>query len=268
MTAVLQSIEQEKLPVSVIIITKNEARHIADCLSSVSFAQEVIVLDSGSTDGTAEIARGCGAQVHHTDDWPGFGPQKNRALALTTQSWILSIDADERVSEALKHEIIDTLGHPSCDGYFIPRLSELCGQPIRHSGWWPDHVLRLFRKEAGSFTDALVHERVEIKGPTAKMQACLLHYPYETLDALIQKMNRYSSDAAQMMFMRGKRAGVASMIGHSLWTFVRIYILRKGFLDGRYGFVLAVTASAGSFFRYSKLMMLSRSKRRATDKSE
>jgi len=264
----LSNVERERLPLSVIVITKNEARHIADCLRSVSFAREIIVLDSGSTDATAAIARECGACVHQTSDWPGFGPQKNRALALATQPWVLSIDADERVSSALKREIADRMASDSHDGFFIPRLSELCGQPIRHSGWWPDYVLRLFRREAGCFTDALVHERVEVKGSTAKMQACLLHYPYENLDALIQKMNRYSSDAALMMFARGKRAGVLSIVGHSVWTFVRIYLLRRGFLDGRYGFILAVTAATGSFFRYSKLMMLQRSKKQSTEQSE
>lgn len=253
------------LPLSVIIITKNEARHIAACLQSVSFAREIIVLDSGSTDGTPEIARQHGAIVHQSTDWPGFGPQKNRALDLATQSWVLSIDADERVPNKLKQEIIDTLASEassseSCHGYFIPRLSELCGQPIRHSGWWPDYVLRLFRRDSGRFTDALVHEQVEVNGQTAKFRACLLHYPYETLDALIQKMNRYSTAAAEMMFARGKRAGIASIAAHSIWTFVRIYVLRRGFLDGRYGFVLAVTAATGSFFRYSKLMMMGRSK--------
>ena len=253
------------LPLSVIIITKNEARHIAECLQSVSFASEIIVFDSGSTDGTIEIARQHGAVVHQSPDWPGFGPQKNRALEAATQAWVLSIDADERVTPELKQEIIETLAAPACDGYFVPRLSELCGQPIRHSGWWPDHVLRLFRRDKGRFTEVPVHERVEINGSTAKLNACLLHYPYESLEALIQKMNRYSSDAAHMMFAKGKRAGVLSMMGHSVWTFVRIYLLRRGFLDGRYGFVLAATAAAGSFFRYSKLMMLCRSHRQGTN---
>lgn len=261
-------LEEAKLPLSVIIITKNEARHIADCLRSVRFAREIIVLDSGSTDGTSEIARDLGASVHHSNDWPGFGPQKNRALDLATQPWVFSIDADERVTPALKKEMMEVLRDPACLGYFVPRLSELCGQPIRHSGWWPDYVLRLFRRDAGRFTNAVVHERVEVKGSTAKLQACLLHYPYETLDALIQKMNRYSTDAAHMMFAKGKRAGILSIIGHSVWTFIRIYLLRRGFLDGRYGFVLAVTAASGSFFRYSKLMMLNRTQVQAKQKSE
>ena len=262
------TLEQASLPLSVIIITKNEARHIADCLQSVSFAREIIVLDSGSTDGTPEIAKRYGALVHQSSDWPGFGPQKNRALDLASQDWVLSLDADERVTPALKQEIMAVLRDSACLGYFVPRLSELCGQPIRHSGWWPDYVLRLFRRDAGRFTNAVVHERVEVNGPTSKLQACLLHYPYESLDALIQKMNRYSTDAAQMMFAKGRRAGIFSIIGHSVWTFIRIYLLRRGFLDGRYGFVLAVTAAAGSFFRYSKLMMLQRNQAQSSQKNQ
>lgn len=268
MNSMDNSCESTSLPLSVIIITKNEARHIEDCLLSVSFAREIIVLDSGSTDGTTDLARKHGAIVHQSDDWPGFGPQKNRALAFATQPWVLSIDADERVTPQLKQEIIDTLVAPTCDGYFVSRLSELCGQPIRHSGWWPDYVLRLFRREAGRFTEAIVHEHVELQGSTTKLKSGLLHFPYETLDALINKINRYSTDAAQMMFARGKRAGVLSIVGHSVWTFVRIYLLRRGFLDGRYGFVLAVTAASGSFFRYSKLMMLGRAQRTSVKKIE
>lgn len=252
---------EELASLSVIIITKNEARHIAACLESVRFAREVIVLDSNSTDATAEIARQYGALVHQSDDWPGFGRQKNRALSFATQPWVLSIDADERVSEPLRNEILQTLSSPQANGYFMPRLSELCGQPIHHSGWWPDYVLRLFRRECGFFTEAIVHERVEVTGSTGKLQACLHHYPYETLDALILKMNRYSTDAATMMAEQGKSAGVLSIIGHSVWTFIRIYLLRRGFLDGRYGLVLAVTAASGSFFRYAKLMMLNKAKR-------
>ncbi len=255
----------DTLPLSVIIITKNEARHLAACLQSVSFAHEIILFDSGSSDGTLEIAEQYGAVVYQSTEWPGFGPQKNRALEAATQPWVLSIDADERVTLELRLEITETLTAPTCDGYFVPRLSELCGQPIRHSGWWPDEVLRLFRREAGRFTDVLVHERVEVSGQTAKLKACLLHYPYETLDALIVKMNRYSTDAAYMMFAKGKRAGIMSILGHSTWTFFRIYLLRRGFMDGRYGLVLAVTAAAGSFFRYSKLMMLCRDKQRASN---
>lgn len=250
---------RQPLGLSVIIITKNEARNIRDCLKSVLFADEIILVDSGSLDDTVEIARSLGAQVHHFDDWPGFGPQKNRALDLATQPWVFSIDADERVTPALRDEIIRTVGEANAVAYKVPRLSEFCGKPIRHSGWWPDEVLRLFRRDMGRFTDVAVHEQVRTAGDVRTLKNCLLHYPYRDLDALLVKINRYSSDAAHMMAARGKRVGIPGVIAHSLWTFVRIYLFKRGFLDGRHGFILAATAAAGSFFRYSKLMFLNRS---------
>ncbi|KDE01519.1 glycosyltransferase, group 2 family protein [Bordetella bronchiseptica SBL-F6116] len=146
----------------------------------------------------------------------------------------------------------------TADCYEIARLSDFCGRFIRHSGWWPDYVLRLFRRGSARFTDAAVHERVvPAQGQPARLRGHFLHYPYNNFDALIAKVNRYSSDAAAMMHARGKRATVFSALGHGFWTFVRIYLIRRGFLDGRHGLVLAVTAAAGSFFRYAKLMFLS-----------
>ncbi|MCD0502066.1 glycosyltransferase family 2 protein [Bordetella petrii] len=245
------------MKLSVIIIAKNEAAHILGCLESVAFADEFIVVDSGSTDNTVELARDFGAQVHVTADWPGFGPQKNRALDLATGDWILSIDADERVPPELADEIRAALAAPRADAYEIARLSDFCGRLIRHSGWWPDYVLRLFKRGTARFTDAAVHERVVPQGQVLRLNGHFLHYPYPNLDALINKVNRYSSDAAAMMHARGKRATVFSALGHGFWTFVRIYLIRRGFLDGRHGLVLAVTAAAGSFFRYAKLSFLS-----------
>mgnify|MGYP001149235142 CR=1 FL=1 len=250
------------MTLSVIVITKNEARHIGDCLDSVSFADEIIVVDSGSTDATREIAQAKGAKVHVTDDWPGFGPQKNRALDLATQEWVLSIDADERVTPELAEAIGRALANPSAQAYKIARLSNFCGRWIRHSGWWPDHVLRLFKRGSARFTDAAVHESVQASGAVAVLDGHFLHYPYADLESMIAKVNRYSTDAAAMMHARGKTTSVPGVLGHAFWTFVRIYIIRRGFLDGREGVILAVTAAAGSFFRYSKLWLLNRDKSR------
>ncbi|OZI33892.1 LPS biosynthesis protein [Bordetella genomosp. 10] len=243
---------------SVIVITKNEAAHIVACLESVAFADEFIVVDSGSSDNTVELARDMGATVEQTADWPGFGPQKNRALALAQGEWVLSIDADERVTPELAREIRQAIETGDKDAYEIPRLSEFCGRFIRHSGWWPDPVLRLFRRGAGRFTDAAVHEKVVPVSAwrAGRLEAHFIHYSYPNLEALIAKSNRYSSDAATMMYARGKRASIFSALGHGFWTFVRIYLLRRGFLDGRQGVVLAVTAAAGSFSRYAKLMFM------------
>lgn len=254
---------RQSLGLSVIIITKNEAARLGDCLASVQFADEIIVLDGYSTDATAEIAREHGAQVHQVADWPGFGPQKNRALALATKPWVLSIDADERVTPELQAEIVRTLSQPSYDGYQIARLSEFCGKKIRHSGWWPDYVLRLFRRELGAFDHVQVHEQVLVRGRVGKLKSWFLHFPFDDLAALITKTNRYSSDAAQMMALKGRRVGVFGLITHSVWTFIRIYLLRRGFLDGRHGFVLAATAASGSFLRYAKLMFLNEVNQRA-----
>lgn len=252
---------------SVILITKNEAANIVDCLASVAFADEIIVVDSGSTDATRELAAAHGAKVTLTPDWPGFGPQKNRALDLATCDWVLSIDADERVTPELAQEIQGILrGEPSAGthqpspptAYRIARLSNFGGRWIRHSGWWPDHVLRLFRRGTARFKDVAVHESVVTDAPVATLNAHFLHYPYASLEHYIEKINHYSSEAAAMMHARGKKTSILGAWGHSIWTFVRIYLLRKGFLDGREGFILAMMGSAGSFFRYTKLHFLNR----------
>ena len=179
---------------------------------------------------------------------------------------MLSLDADERVTPELQAEIIQTLSDPTYDGYRLARLSEFCGKQIHHSGWWPDYVLRLFRRELGAFDDVPVHEQVVLTGRVGKLKACLLHFPFENLDALVVKINRYSGEAAKLMATQGKRVGVLGLIGHSVWTFIRIYLLKRGFLDGRHGFVLAVTAASGSFLRYSKLMFLNEAREQKKSK--
>jgi hypothetical protein len=184
-------------------------------------------------------------------------------LALATQPWVLSIDADERVTPELQAEIVQTLKQPAYDGYLIARLSEFCGKKIRHSGWWPDYVLRLFRREVSAFDNVPVHEQVLVRGRVGKLKSWFLHFPFDNLEALVAKINRYSSDAAQMMALKGLRVGVFGLIKHSVWTFIRIYVIRRGFLDGRHGFVLAVTAASGSFLRYSKLMFLNEAGQRS-----
>jgi glycosyltransferase involved in cell wall biosynthesis len=246
------------MKLSVIVITKNEAAHIGDCLDSVAFADEIVVLDSGSTDGTCEIALARGARVEVSQDWPGFGPQKNRALDLATGDWVLSIDADERVTPDLAQTIMRAIEAPVADAYRVARLSNFCGRWIRHSGWWPDYVVRLFRRGSGRFTDAAVHERVLVQGRTATLSGHFLHYPYASLEIFIDKINRYSTEAARSAFERGQRSTVLGPFGHGAWTFIRHYVLRRGFLDGWQGLVLAGMAATGSFYRYVKLYWLGR----------
>lgn len=268
---------RERSTLSVIIITLNEAAHIGDCLDSVAFADEVVVVDSGSQDATCDIAQAKGAKVILTEDWPGFGPQKNRALDLATCDWVLSIDADERVTPELQAEILGVLdaaaragqGGPSGDktaasftAYRIARLSNFGGRWIRHSGWWPDYVLRLFKRGTARFKDVAVHESVVTSHPVATLQGHFLHYPYASMEQFIAKINHYSSEGAAMMHARGKRSSVLGAWGHSIWTFIRIYLLRKGFLDGKEGFILAMMAASGSFFRYTKLLFLNKQHRK------
>jgi glycosyltransferase involved in cell wall biosynthesis len=248
------------IALSVTLITHNESRHIAACLKSVAFADEWVVVDSGSTDGTREIAESMGARVVRTDDWPGFGVQKNRALALARGRWVLSLDADERVTEALARQIraiVDAPGEPA-QGYELSRLSRFCGQWMRHGDWYPDRVLRLFRRERGRFTDDLVHERLQVEGRVERLGGDLLHDTMPSLDDALDKMNRYSSGRARDKLAAGRRGGLASALGHGLWAFVRGYLFKRGFLDGRLGFVLAIYVAEGTYYRYLKMGLLAR----------
>ena len=244
---------------SVIIITKNEAVNIRACIESVAWADEIIVVDSGSSDATVEICRELGAQVY-VHDWPGFGMQKNRALGYATKDWVFSIDADERVTHELREEIQSAMQRGQAEGYEIPRLSSFCGRYMHHSGWYPDYVLRLFRRGSGKFSDDLVHERVIVNGPIAKLQQLLLHESFRDLEQLLAKINHYSTASAQMLHRKNRTASLKKAVGHALWAFFRSYFLRAGFLDGREGFMLAVSTAEGTYYRYLKLMLLAEKK--------
>lgn len=242
--------------VSAILITKNAATTLRRALESLAWTDEIIVVDSGSTDDTVSLARDCGAQVHVTADWPGYGPQKNRALDHATGAWVISLDADEWLTAAGIAEIQRTLAAPQAAAYALPRRSSFCGRTMNHSGWWPDHVVRLFRRDAARFSDDLAHERLIVDGVTAKLREPLLHEAIVDLDQMLGKMNAYSTASARMQAARGKRATLLKAVLHGLWAFVRTYVLRRGFLDGREGFILAVANAEGSYYRYVKLMLL------------
>lgn len=244
---------------SVIIITKNEAINIRACLESVAWAGEIIVVDSGSTDGTLEIAREFTSHVYVHEDWPGFGAQKNRALGYASREWVLSVDADERVTPDLRAEIETVLLGAKADGYEIPRLSNFCGRFIRHSGWHPDYVLRLFTREKGRFSDSLVHESVQLQGTKARLRQPLLHYTYRDFEDVLAKLNSYSSAASVMLQRKGRKGGLTQAVLHGLWSFIRTYFLRMGFLDGREGFMLAVMNAENSYYRYIKLWLKQKS---------
>jgi glycosyltransferase involved in cell wall biosynthesis len=228
----------------------------------VAFADEWVVVDSGSTDDTREIAASLGARVVKTEGWPGFGVQKNRALELARGRWVLSIDADERVSEALAARIQAVIkSEQAADGYELSRVSRFCGQWIRHGDWYPDRVLRLFRRESGRFTDDLVHERLKVNGRVERLAGDLLHDTMPTLDDALDKMNRYSSGRALDKVAAGRTGGLGAALAHGLWAFVRCYGLKRGFLDGRLGFVLAVYVAEGTYYRYLKMGLLTQQAR-------
>lgn len=250
------------MKLSVIIITKNEAANIRDCLNSVRFANQWIIVDSGSTDGTQAIARELGATVIETADWPGFGPQKNRALDAADGDWILSIDADERIPDALRDEILAVLENPRSDAYALPRLSAYCGRFIRHSGWYPDYIVRLFRRDAGRFSDALVHENIELRRPDhGKLKTPMIHYSYRDDEAYLAKLQQYSSLGARQAFARGKRAGLGTAIAHALSSFLRSYVFKLGFLDGKGGLMVAISSAESTYHKYFKLMLLTEAER-------
>lgn len=236
---------------SVVVITKNEAHCIERCLRSVAFADEIIVLDSGSTDGTTEIATRCGARVTTATDWPGFGPQKNRALALASGRWVLSIDADEQVDAQLGDAIQRVVAKDGQgdNGFWLRRTSRFCGQQIRHGDWRGDRVLRLFRREGSQFSPDLVHERVLCPTPHAELPGWLLHDSIESMQDAIDKTMRYARLGAVRLRERG-RGGLLSAWAHASWTFLRGYLIRLGFLDGRQGLVIAGLNAWGTYMRY------------------
>lgn len=242
---------------SAIVITKNEAAKIGACLDSLAFCDERIVVDSGSSDDTVALAQAKGARVE-THAWQGFGAQKNFALSLASGDWVLSLDADERVSLELAGQIAAAIADAQADGYEMPRLSTFCGRPMRHSGWYPDYVLRLFRRGRARFSDDLVHERVICDGPVRRLSAPLTHHPVERLEDALSRMDRYSTAGADMVLASGRRVSFMTGLLRGLWTFFRTYVLRLGFLDGREGFLLAVANAEGTYYRYMKAWLKGR----------
>jgi len=243
---------------SVILITRNEEANLGDCLASLEgIAQQIVVVDTNSSDQTLEIAKNHGAVIAQPPDWPGFGPQKNRALDLASGDWILSLDADERLTPALRSEILTTIHHSAHVNCFaIPRLSWYCGRFIRHSGWNPDYVDRLFRRGTARFSEDLVHERLIPDGQVAQLENPMLHFSFMNYSQVLQKIDRYSSASAEQAFAKGKKSSPAKAVIHGMWSFFRTYIVRAGFLDGAQGLALAISNGQGTYYRYMKLWFL------------
>ena len=235
---------------SVAIITKNEARNIEDCLKSVSWADDIIVVDQFSEDGTADLATGLGARVFQ-EAWKGFASQKNSALEKTSQSWVLSLDADERIPPALRDEIRTVISQQDAsEGYFIARKNFFCGQWIRHGGWYPDYNLRLFKKSAGQFEERTVHEKMVVKGRTGYLKHPMEHHTYSSVADYLERMERYSRLAAGEISGKGPWSRWHTLTLRPPSTFLSMYFLQRGFLDGTKGLFLAVSYAYYTFLKY------------------
>jgi glycosyltransferase involved in cell wall biosynthesis len=245
--------------VSAALITLNAQAHLRECLASLAWCDEIVVIDGGSSDGTTAICAEFGVRLVQAADWPGFGKQKNRAVEQCAGEWIFSIDADEVCSEALRAQLLAFIAAPgeaaACE---MPRRSNFCGHWIRHGGWWPDRVTRLFRRGRARFSDDMVHERLLVDGPMARLSEPLLHYTYDTLEQALAKMDRYSTLGAQQAYARGRRATPLSALARGAWAFFRTYLLRLGLLDGGAGLMLASYNAHGTYYRYLKLWLLCR----------
>lgn len=238
-------------PVSVVIITKNEEHNIEDALKSVADAIEVVVVDSFSSDKTVEICRKYTDKIFQ-HQWEGFARQKQKAVDHAGGEWILILDADERVTPELKTEIINAITNSGCNGYYIPRENYFIGKWIRHGGWWPDHTLRLFKKNKGHFEIREVHEKVTVEGKTAYLRNPLKHYTYRSISDFAVRADNYSTLAAREIKKYSGNTGFFSITIKPLATFIKMYFLRQGFLDGTHGFILAFLYSYYTFLKYVK----------------
>jgi glycosyltransferase involved in cell wall biosynthesis len=237
---------------TVTVITRNESANIVAALESVSWADEVLVVDSRSTDDTVALARQRTGRVF-VRDWPGYSAQKNFAAEQASYDWILSLDADERVTPALADEIRALLrDEPPWRGYRIPRVSFYLGRWIRSTDWYPDHQLRLYDRRVSAWAGA-VHEGVDVKGGVGCLRADLEHVPYRDISHHLQTIDRYTTLAAQQMRQRGKTVGVGGVALRSLGAFLRNYVVRGGWRDGSVGFMVSVLNSYYVFLKFSKL---------------
>ncbi len=249
----------DKIPLSVAIITKDEANKLSACLETIAFARQIVVVDSGSTDGTQEIARDRGCEVFD-EAWRGFGLQKQFAIDRCREPWVLVLDADERLPEDTAQVVrgIAVNAPEGVAGFSFPRRNYFQGRWIKHAGWWPDRVVRLFRRGRGRMTRAMVHEAVIVEGAVEALSTPLEHFTESSLSRVLLKIDSYSTAAAQAAFSEGRRSALFSALLRAELTFFQDYVLRLGFLDGAPGFTLAVLDSINKFFKYAKLNELSR----------
>jgi len=229
---------------SVVIITKNEEKYLEAAILSAKFADEILLLDCGSTDKTCIIAKEKGVRVE-TQNWLGFGPQKNSAVNLAINDWVFVLDADERIPAELSSEILDILKNPSSDGYFVGRLNNFFGKNIKTCGLYPDYSIRLFNRKKGRFTNVPIHERVEIDGKVSNLKNHMIHLAYNNIDEFINKQRYYSK-------LSSKKKNVFKSYTYPCWTFFNLYIIKLGFLDGWHGYIIAKTYAKYTYWKYSK----------------
>lgn len=239
--------------ISAILITKNEAKNIRACLESLSWCDEVVIVDQDSSDGTQEIAASLGARVFQ-EPWKGYGAQKNSALQKARGDWVLSIDADERVTKGLREEISVVICKDQKNGYFIPRRNYFRGVWIRHGGWYPDYSLRLFRRELGQFEERAVHERVILPGPIGYLEEPLEHFTYRSVGDFLLRMEKYSRLGASEVAKKETKWPFFLYALRGLHTFLSMYIMRAGFMDGKHGLFLAISYAYYTVLKYYRAL--------------
>ena len=229
-------------PLSVVIITKNEEKFIGDAIQSAKFANEVLILDSNSSDRTCEIALKMGARVEQ-HDWLGFGKQKNLAVNLAINDWVFVLDSDERITKDLQLEILKEIDKPSSNGYLVPRLNWFFGKSIKTCGLYPDYSLRLYNRNLGSFSEVDVHESVSVQGKVSKLKNHMIHLAFESVDEFILKQRRYSK-------LSNKKKNAFKAFCSPIWTFLKIFFIKLGFLDGWRGFIIAKVYAQYTYWKY------------------
>ncbi len=248
------------MSLAAVLIVKNEEAHLRACLETLSWVEEIVVVDSGSTDATRDIARTFTDKVVVQDDWQGFGVQRQRAEALVASDWILMIDADERVTPELRDSIEAAVALDQPVIYTLPRLSWCFGAFIRHSGWYPDRVARLYPRRRAGYNASLVHEKLENpeRLTVTPLQGDLLHFTYRDLRHYLEKSAHYAQAWAEQRAARGRRGSLAAGIGHGIGCFLRMYLFKAGFLDGRQGLLLALLSAHSTFAKYADLWVRTR----------
>ncbi len=245
------------MKISATIIAENEERNIARAIESLRCCDEILVIDSGSTDRTVEIAQNLGARVIESP-WPGYAKQKNLAAAEASNDWIFSLDADEALSEALEAEIWQLKkSGPQFDAYTMPRLAQYLRRWILHSGWYPDRKVRLYDRRKARWVGEFVHESVHVDGAVGHLKSNLLHYTCESLSEHLKTLDRYTTLAAQELVSRGERVSLGNLLFEPGWTFVRTYFFQLGFLDGTEGLFIAHMAAVYTFLKYAKARNMS-----------